>query len=71
MKLKALVFDTGGTVPDWHGGLVAQARRPGAAHRVDLDWHAFVDAWDAVISCETIGVYKPQPQAYATAARWL
>ena len=71
MKLKALVFDTGGTVLDWHGGLVAQARRLGAARGVELDWHAFVNAWDAIISCEMIGVYKPQPQAYATAARWL
>ena len=26
-------------------------------------------AWDAVISCEMIGVYKPHPEAYATAAR--
>jgi 2-haloacid dehalogenase len=28
-------------------------------------------AWDAVISCEMIGVYKPNAQAYETAARWL
>lgn len=27
--------------------------------------------WDAVISCEMIGVYKPHAQAYATAARWM
>lgn len=27
--------------------------------------------WDAVISCEMIGTYKPHSQAYATAARWL
>ena len=27
--------------------------------------------WDAIISCEMIGVYKPHPQAYQTAARWL
>lgn len=26
--------------------------------------------WDAIVSCEMIGVYKPQAQAYATAARW-
>ncbi|WP_158218405.1 haloacid dehalogenase type II [Roseateles puraquae] len=28
-------------------------------------------AWDAIISCEMIGVYKPHAEAYATAARWL
>jgi 2-haloacid dehalogenase len=27
--------------------------------------------WDAIISCEMIGVYKPHAQAYQTAARWL
>lgn len=27
--------------------------------------------WDAIVSCEMIGVYKPHQQAYATAARWL
>jgi 2-haloacid dehalogenase len=28
-------------------------------------------SWDAVISCEMIGMYKPHAEAYATAARWL
>lgn len=28
-------------------------------------------SWDAVISCEGIGTYKPLPEAYATAARYL
>lgn len=28
-------------------------------------------SWDAVISCEMIGVYKTQRLAYETAARWL
>lgn len=27
--------------------------------------------WDAVISCEMIGTYKPHAESYATAARWL
>lgn len=27
--------------------------------------------WDAVISCEMIGTYKPHPRAYRTAAQWL
>ena len=27
--------------------------------------------WDAIVSCEMIGVYKPNPEAYLTAARWL
>ena len=28
-------------------------------------------SWDAVLSCEMMGKYKPLPEAYLTAARWL
>ncbi len=27
--------------------------------------------WDAIVSCQMIGVYKPNPLAYQTAAKWL
>ncbi len=27
--------------------------------------------WDAIISCEMVGIYKPRPEAYRTAAKWL
>jgi 2-haloacid dehalogenase len=27
--------------------------------------------WDAIISCQMIGIYKPHPQAYQTALAWL
>ena len=27
--------------------------------------------WDAVVSCEMIGSYKPNPEAYSTCATWL
>lgn len=27
--------------------------------------------WDAIVSCQMIGVYKPHAEAYATAATWL
>ncbi len=27
--------------------------------------------WDGIISCQMIGVYKPHPEAYQTAAAWL
>lgn len=165
MDIRALAFDTGGTVLDWHGGLVAALSAVGASHGVSLDWHTVANdwrrramkgivgqtqpafnmddvhrrtldeslehfglqaatgqerdhlwrtwheldvwpdfaaaqgslrkefpvisftmlptalvvdvsrrngiVWDAVISCEMIGVYKPHAQAYATAARWM
>jgi 2-haloacid dehalogenase len=165
MDIKALTFDTGGTVLDWHGGLVGALARLGAQRGLAADWHVVVNdwrrrsmkaivgqlqpgfnmddvhrrvldeslehfglqaltgddrdeawrawheldawpdfphalatlrkslpvvsftmlptslvvdvsrrnglAWDAVISCEMIGVYKPHLHAYATAAKWL
>lgn len=165
MQIKALTFDTGGTVLDWHGGLVARLaavlgeRAAGLdLHRVANDWRRramkrivgqqhpsfnmddvhrdtlvetlaaigladipswereaiwrawheldawpdFAPAlralrgslpvvsftmlptalvmsvsrrngfeWDAIVSCEMIGVYKPHAEAYATAARWI
>ena len=165
LKIKALTFDTGGTILDWHRGIHGAFQLVGERHGIARDWHrvtndyrrlamkgivgqlqpAFnmddvhrtaLDAvltnhglqefsqqdhwdifhawhelsawpdfppaltrirkklpvvsftmlplslvlnvsrqndlhWDAVISCEMIGVYKPHPQAYLTVARWL
>lgn len=165
MTIKALTFDTGGTILDWHSGVCSAFERLGERHAIALDWHAVTndyrrlamrgivgqlqpafnmddvhrtvldevlssygleafDAqdrwqicnawhtlsawpdfpaalarirktlpaisftmlplalvldvsrqndldWDAVISCEMIGVYKPHPQAYLKAAQWL
>lgn len=165
MDIQAVAFDTGGTVLDWHGGLVAALKAIGSGHGTDTDWHAVANdwrrrsmkgivgqlhpefhmddihrraldetlahfgleaftpeeravvwrawheldawpdfpgalvalrkwrpvvsftmlptslvvdvsrknglTWDAIISCEMIGAYKPHLQAYATAAKWL
>ena len=165
MDIKAITFDTGGTVLDWHGGVVAAFGRIGPGHGIATDWHAVANdwrrrtmegivgqirpafnmddvhrrtldetlahfdlqvftenerdeiwrvwhrldawpdfpaalaalresipvvsftmlptslvvdvsrrnaiTWDAIVSCEMIGVYKPHAEAYATAARWL
>ncbi len=167
--IEALLFDTGGTVLDWHTGFADALARVGARHGVERDWGAFANeirrrslarmdslgedappdynfddahraaldeiltvegldhftesdrhaiayeaphrfacwtdfppaltalrqrkictsftslslrlaidtarhnnfAWDAVISCESLGLYKPLPAAYESAARWL
>ncbi len=165
MNIRALTFDTGGTILDWHGGLFRAFDAAGQRRGITADWHEvtneyrrramrailgtvgkgfnfddihrevldemveplglqaltradrdeiwgtwhhlnawpdFVPAlralrkrhpvvsftmlptsvvidvsrsqgfdWDAVISCEMIGTYKPHPDAYLTAARWL
>jgi 2-haloacid dehalogenase len=165
MTIKALTFDTGGTVLDWHGGIGRALAAAGARHGLTADWAAVtndyrrrslqeitgpvrpafnfddvhrrvldqviadhkldpltaedrdavwrtwhaLDAWpdfpaalarlrkkyvvasftllttslvvdvskrngidwDAIISCEMIGMYKTRPEAYMTAAKWL
>jgi 2-haloacid dehalogenase len=163
--IKALTFDTGGTILDWHRGIAAALAAVGARRGITADWAAatneyrrralkgmtrqvrpnfniddvhrrvldelatefgwsaltdedraviqrawhtldawpdFLDAlarlrrrhvvasftilstslivdvsrkngidWDCVVSCEMIGSYKPNPEAYATCAQWL
>jgi 2-haloacid dehalogenase len=41
--VKALAFDTGGTILDWHGGLVAALSETGRQHAVEHDWHALAN----------------------------
>lgn len=165
MQIKALAFDTGGTVLDWHTGLTKRLASVAGAGAARVDWHAVANdwrrrsmkrivgqirpafnmddvhrdalaealaavgldglspgeretiwhawyeldawpdfapalaalraawpvvsftmlptplvmsvsrrnalSWDAIISCDMIGVYKPHAGAYATAARWM
>ncbi len=43
----ALVFDVFGTVVDWRGSIVREARKLGRAKRLKVNWAAFADAWRA------------------------
>lgn len=165
MRLKAMTFDTGGTVLDWHSGIRDAFAAVGTMHGVERDWATIANqyrrlsmkgivgqsqpafnmddvhfrvleevfksnglsmfseddrkliarawhklsvwdgfagslreirecfpvvsftmlplslvvdvsrlngiTWDAVISCEAIGFYKPDPRAYQQASKWL
>ncbi|HEY7054440.1 MAG TPA: haloacid dehalogenase type II [Mycobacterium sp.] len=44
-EVRALLFDTFGTVVDWRGGLISQLQAWGAARGVTADWAGLVDAW--------------------------
>ncbi len=46
-KVKALIFDTFGTVVDWRGSIIAEGEALGRAKGLTVDWAAFADAWRA------------------------
>lgn len=64
--------------PDFPGALARVRRRHVAVSFTILSTSLIVDVsrkngidWDAVVSCEMIGSYKPNPDAYLTCAKWL
>jgi 2-haloacid dehalogenase len=44
-NVKALVFDTFGTVVDWRNGVARETERILKPMGYDLDWLAFAEAW--------------------------
>ena len=57
--IKALAFDTGGTVLDWHGGLVAVLAECGARRGVERDWHGFANEYRRRSLKRLLGVVEP------------
>jgi 2-haloacid dehalogenase len=45
ITVRALLFDTIGTLLDWRGGLIGQLQTWGAARGIVADWPRLVDAW--------------------------
>ena len=43
--IKALAFDTGGTVLDWHSGIRAALAEVGARHGIERDWSAVTNEY--------------------------
>ena len=44
-KVKALVFDTFGTVVDWRSSVIAEGMKWGKAKGIQIDWAQFADRW--------------------------
>jgi 2-haloacid dehalogenase len=44
-KVKALVFDTFGTIVDWRGSVTAEGMAWGKAKGLQIDWAQFADHW--------------------------
>jgi 2-haloacid dehalogenase len=46
-SVKALVFDTFGTLVDWRGSIIEEGAAWGRAKGLDIDWPKFADRWRA------------------------
>jgi 2-haloacid dehalogenase len=57
--IKVLAFDTGGTVLDWHAGLVARLAECGAQRGVEHDWHGFANEYRRRSLKRMLGAAEP------------
>ena len=46
--IKALTFDTGGTILDWHTGFATALKRVGKVHQIERDWGGVAMTCDVV-----------------------
>ena len=54
-NLKALAFDVGGTVLDWHGGIVEAHTTLGREKGLEADWRKVTNAWRTQTLKEMLG----------------
>jgi 2-haloacid dehalogenase len=47
LGVKALVFDTFGTVVDWRGSIIREGEQWGRERNLEIDWGQFADRWRA------------------------
>ena len=61
MRVKALLFDTFGTVVDWRTSVIREFEAFGRDKGIAFDWSSFVDEWKTA--------YRPGMDAVAGLAR--
>jgi 2-haloacid dehalogenase len=59
MNIQALAFDTGGTVLDWHSGLVRALAGIGSRRMIERDWHAMANDWRRRTMKHIVGQVHP------------
>jgi 2-haloacid dehalogenase len=59
--VRALLFDTFGTVVDWRGGLISSMQAWGSSRGITADWPGLVDAWRSA--------YRPSMDTVRTGER--
>ncbi|MGE8206993.1 hypothetical protein ACQKP0_21020 [Heyndrickxia sp. NPDC080065] len=53
-KIKIIMFDTLGTVLDWHGSIVEAGICLGRKYGFSLDWGSFANAWRVEVFIKTV-----------------
>ena len=61
-NIKALAFDTGGTVFNWHDSLVKAFVAVGARRNVSVDWHEVANDWRRRSLQHVLGMEQPDGQ---------
>jgi hypothetical protein len=69
--VKALTFDTGGTILDWHTGLKSAWATAGTKHGVEQDWGAVANATrrNAIKRMVNLGEHEPPTHNFDDAHR--
>ncbi len=62
--VKALTFDTGGTILDWHTGFASALADVGTAHGIDRDWHALANDMRRKSLGKMLNLGENEPPAY-------
>ena len=63
-EIKALTFDTGGTILDWHTGFKSALAEAGAAHGLDRDWAVITNELRRRSLQRMLNLGKNGPPAY-------
>jgi len=59
LAVKVLAFDTGGTILDWHSGIVAALSERGARHGVEHPWRDFANEYRRRALRRMVGAVDP------------
>ncbi len=62
--IRALTFDTGGTILDWHTGFSTALARTGAKHGLERDWHDMANELRRRALGAMLNLGKDAPPAY-------
>ena len=59
INVKALTFDTGGTILDWHSGVCSVFQKIGEHHGLSLDWHVVTNDYRRLAMKDIVGQVQP------------